>query len=640
MTVLPETRQIAEIIARLTKLSGSNPEPPQFFANFLQMAISATGSVGGAVWVLQPEKGPQCYCHLNVEQTKLEVPAQQDMFNHAIQKAVEENRSIVVPPIQGDAPSGMSNICGHCLVLKPLRAGGQVAMILQLICHQDLQQDQYRATVGIIDQCGEAAEIYLAHRRAVVLDDDRKSLSKLLNYSEKVHQSLEPEKVAYEIANLGRDTIGCERLVVWVDPKIKRKVHAVSGVDKPDRRAVLMQAVEKLCRYCLREKKPLISGREQLVEMPEDQELTIILKNYFNASQLDQVYLYPMHLEEKYFGVLVVEGFQEAANNLEGMITAVASHGAVALNNSLEMASMPAMKPLAKLKKIGSDPNRKRKYIIRSLVAVAALVICLMLPWSVRIKGDCKLTPQVMRTLVCPIDNGKVKQVLKKDGFVAAGEQIVQLDDFDLQIESRGLQLAVEKEKVNFRRGSLSPVDKQTSELEIRRINNEIKLKEDMINRCKINSPIDGVILTPLLDRKVGDSLQRGEEICALADLNSWQLVVSVPQEDIEWVRLAASSDESGEMEPVDIDFVLEAFPREKLHAVVERPDQIGYAAQTLKDGNVYEVRVNLTVDQLEKVKRGLRDGMEGSAKVKTVKRPLGFVLIRKVLRFFHLTFF
>lgn len=640
MTVIPETRHIAEVIAKLAKLSGSNPEPPQFFANFLQMTISATGSQGGAIWVLQPEKGPQCYCHLNVELSKLEVPSQQDLFNQAIQKSVEENRSIVVPPTRGESANNSNNICGHCLIFKPLRAGGHVAMILQIICHEDLHQEQYRATVGIIDQCGETAETYLAHRRAVVLDDDRKSLSKLLNFSEKVHKSLDPEKVAYQIANLGRDTISCERLVVWVDPRLKRNLQAVSGIDKPDKRAVLMQAVDKLCRYCLREKKPLLAGRQQLVEMPQEQELTVILKNYFNISQLNQIYLYPMHIEEKYIGVIAAEGFEESVSNLEGMITAVASHGAVALENSLEMASMPVMKPLARLKKIGQDPNRKRKFLVRSLVVLVALVVCMFLPWSVRIKGDCKLTPQVMRTLVSPMENGKVKEVLKKEGVVSAGDIIVQLDDFDLQIEARSLQLALEKERVNNRRGNLSPVDKQTSELEIQRITNEIMLKEELVSRCQIKTPIDGVILTPMLDRIVGDSLQRGQEICLLADLNSWQLVISVPQEEIEWVRLAASTEDSELMVPVEVDYVLEAFPREKLRAEIVRPDQIAYSAQTLPTGNVFEVRIDLTIEQLDKVKRGLRDGMEGSAKISTVKRPLGFVLIRKVLRFFNLTFF
>ncbi|MBN2841585.1 MAG: efflux RND transporter periplasmic adaptor subunit [Sedimentisphaerales bacterium] len=640
MTALPDTRQIAELMAKLSRFAGSNPEPPQFFANFLQMIIAATAGKGGAIWVLQPEKGPQCYCHLNLELSKLDVASQQELLNHAIQKTVEEGKSMLIPP-QTDTNSEITNICGHCLLFKPLRAGGKVAMILQVICDPALDSNLYRPMVGIADQAAEIAETYLAHRRAVVLDDDRKSLSKLLSFSEKVHNGLEPEKVIYQAVNLGREALNCQRMVIWVDPRVKKNLQAVSGVDKPDRRAVLMQAIDKLSRFTIREKKPVLASRQQLVEMPDEQELTSLLKNYFNISQLDQIYLYPLVHNDRYLGVIAAEGLQEAAGNLEGMITAIATHTAVALNNALEMADMPVMKPLARLKKLKNDPKRKRKIIIRSLVALVAVLICLLLPWSVNIKGDCKLTPQVMRTLVSPLDGAKVKEVIKTEGFIAQGQQIVQLDDFDLNIELRGLKLAMDKERVNFRRGNLSAVEKENSQLEINRISNEIKLKEEMIQRCKIQSPINGTILTPMLDRIVGNSLQRGQEICTLADLNNWQLVISVPQQEIEWVRLAAQTEGSeSQSQQVEIDFVLEAFPQQKLKAYIERPDQVAYSAQTLPTGNIFEVRVDLSPEALEAVKLGLRDGMEGSAKIKTVNRPLGYVLIRKVLRFFRLTFF
>ena len=640
MASLPDTRQVAELLSKISKLAGSNPEPPQFFANFLQLIISASGSSGGAIWVLQPEKGPQCYCHLNVELCKLEVPSQQDLLNQAIQKTVEEGKTMVVPPKAEDSDAaGITNVCGHTLIFKPLRAGGQVAMLLHLICDPQLDQSQFRPIVAILDQAGETAETYLAHRRAVVLDDDRKSLSRLLNYSEKVHDSLDPEKVCYQMANYGREVIGCERLIIWVDPRIKRNMQAVSGVDKPDKRAVLMQAVEKLGRYALREKKPVVAGRDSLVEMPEEEELTALLKNYFNVSQLNQIYIYPIHLEEKYYGVVVAEGFEDASANLEGMVTSVANHGAIAIHNALDMASMPVVRPLARLKKIQDDPKRKRKFLLKLLLFIAIIVVCLFLPWTVTIKGDCKLTPQVLRAVESQLEQIQIKEVYKTEGLVKEGELIAQLDDFDLVNELANSRINLEKEKLNFNRGNLSAVEKRTSELEIHRINNQIELTKDLIERCKIKSPITGNIMTPLLDRKVGLTVKRGDLICELADLNSWQLVIEVPQEDIEWIRLAAAG-EGGEGQAVVVDYVLEAFPQVKLSANIDRPDQIAHAARITQNGNIFDVRIEIAPETLEKIQAGLRDGMEGSAKVRTVKRPLGYVIARKVIRFFRLTFF
>jgi hypothetical protein len=60
-----------------------------------------------------------------------------------------------------------------------------------------------------------------------------------------------------------------------------------------------------------------------------------------------------------------------------------------------------------------------------------------------------------------------------------------------------------------------------------------------------------------------------------------------------------------------------------------------------IKDrGNVFEIRVDVSPDQLKQIERGLRNGMVGRAKIETVDRPLGFVLLRKVIRFFRVTFF
>ncbi len=644
MTALPDTRQVADLLSKIAKLASSNPEPPQFFANFLQLAISASGSRGGAIWVLQPEKGPQCYCHLNVELCKLDIPSQQDLLNQAIQKTVEEGKTMVVPPKAEDSEAaGLTNVCGHCLMFKPLRAGGQVAMLLHLVCDPQLDQSQFRPIVAILDQAGETAETYLAHRRAVVLDDDRKSLSRLLNYSEKVHDSLDLEKVCYQMANFGREVIACERVIIWIDPRVKRNMQAVSGVDKPDKRAVLMQAVEKLGRYALREKKPIIAGRDNLVELPEEDELTGMLKNYFNVSQLNQIYIYPIHFDDNYYGVVVAEGFAEASGNLEGMVTSVANHGAIAIHNALEMASVPVVRPLARLKKIKDDPKRKRKFVFRTLLVIVIIVLCMFMPWTITIKGDCSLTPQVMRSVESQLEQIQIKEIYKTEGRVNEGELIAQLDDFDLKNELATLKIKLEQEKLNFNRGNLTPVEKNTSELEIHRINNEIELKKDLIKRCKVISPITGHILTPQMDRRVGLTVKRGDLICELADLNSWQLVIEVPQADIEWVRLAAAGGEgqaSDQVLPVVIDYVLEAFPQVKLAATIDRPDQIAHAARITQNGNVFDVRIDIEPDALEKIQHGLRDGMEGSAKIRTVKKPLGFVVARKVIRFFRLTFF
>ena len=357
------TQRLTEILSRIKQLPSANLEPPQFFANFLQLTVAATGSKGGAIWLTQAQEGPQCYCHIDLECCGInESDDQKRLIVEAVQRTVAESKPLVIPPagndpttatvIDGEAPEGAvsPNQSRHSLFFMPLRAAQQVAMVLQVIGAEGLSAHDYRTVVGILGQAVETGDTYLAHRRAAVLDDDRKSLARLLQYAEGVHGSLDPEKVIFQVANLGRDAIGCTRVVVWIDPQVKRRLIAVSGVDKADRRAVLLQTLTKLSKECLKLKKPVAASRQQLVEMSEEEELTHLLKDYFNVSKLDQIFLQPIQSQEDYLGVLIAEGFDEQSGaNLAGIIATVAKHAGVALTNALEMASVPLVRRLARL---------------------------------------------------------------------------------------------------------------------------------------------------------------------------------------------------------------------------------------------------------------------------------------------------
>ncbi|MBN1845660.1 MAG: hypothetical protein JW810_08260, partial [Sedimentisphaerales bacterium] len=445
------TQQIAEILNRIKQLPAANLEPPQFFANFLQLSVAATGSRGGAIWLTQADQGPQCYCHLEIERCGIsESDEQKRLIVEAVQRTIKEAKPLVVPP-GGDSPAASTtdtaeeaagkNRCPYPLFFYPLRAANQVAMVLQYIGSELVSPADYRTIVGLLSQAAEAAETFLAHRRAAVLEDDRKALARLLRFSEAVHGSLDAEKVIYQLANLGKEAVGCTRMVVWVDPLVKRGLRAISGVDKPDRRAVLLQALEKLSRHCLRLQKPIVASREQLVELPEEEDLTGLLKEYFNLSQLNQIFLQPLAREDRALGVIIAEGFDETGGaNLAGLMATVAKHGTLALTNALEMASVPWVRPLGRFQKAKKDPKKKRRWIVAALILVGALVACAFVPWTIQIDSDCRLTPRQRRVINAPLEGVAIARVVRPQGQVQAGELLVVLDDTDLQAELAGLQ--------------------------------------------------------------------------------------------------------------------------------------------------------------------------------------------------------
>ena len=638
------TQRLVEILGQIKKLPSANLEPPQFFANYLQLSVAATGSRGGAIWLTQTDQPPQCYCHMEIELCGInESEEQKRLVIEAIQQTVTESKPLVVPPGSSSSvvssevttEQGAQNRCSYPLFFYPLRAANQVAMVLHYIGSETLSPEDYRAVVGLLGQIAEAGQAYLAHRRAAVLEDDRKSLARLLQFAESVHGSLDSEKVIYQVANLGREAIGCNRVVVWVDPQIKRGLRAVSGVDKPDRRAVLLQSLEKLSKHCLRIKKPIVASREQLVELPEEEELTHLLKHYFNVSQLDQIFLQPIQKEDKVLGTVIAEGFDEATGtNLAGIIASVAKHGALALSNALEMASIPWVRPLGRLQKTKKDPKKRRKWMITLAIILIGVIAGAFIPWTIKIDCNCKLTPRVRRIIDAPLNGLEITHIYKPSGVVQKGEIIAQLDDSRFQKELNALRAEHAISEVGFNNAS-STSERERYRLEMQRLTNRMDLVQLQKEKCQLRAPITGTILTPELDRLETATVKQGDLICELADMAHWELILEVPQEEVGWVQRSLQDERKA-----SVAFFLQAYPEERLNAIIENPNQIGQMARITEEGNVFEVRVLIPEDELSSILAGLRDGSAGAAKIATVDRPLGYVALRKVIRFFRVTFF
>lgn len=643
------TQRLAEVMARISKLPSMNLEPPQFFANYLQLTVLATGSQGGAIWLSQTEQGPQCYCHIELEKCGINDSDQQKrLVLEAIQKVVSDPKPLVLPPahlqVQSDTPleaesGGKGNQSPYPLFFKPLRAANRTAMVLQLIGGENLNPHDYRVVVGLLEQIGDTAETYLAHRRAAVLEDDRKSLASLLKFSEAIHGSLDPEKVVYQLANQGRDVIGCTRVVVWIDPHVKRGLRVVSGVDKADHRAVLLQSLEKLSKECLRLQKPVIAARQQLVEMLDEEPLTQLLKDYFSISQLDQIFLQPIKTPERDLGVLIAEGFDDqAAANLAGVMANVSRHGALAFVNALEMASVPLVRPFARLQKIKKDPKKRRKWLAIAAVILAVLIIGALTPWTIQIDSECELVPKIQRVIDAPLDGLQIAKVVRPEGPVSKGELIIELNADELVARKLSLEASLRQEEINEDK-TAGRSDMKTeillSKLEQQRLRNQIDLVTLQIEKCRLVSPIDGTIVTPQLQLKEGLTLKMGDPICEIYDLSQWQLILDVPQEEIGWVQRGLADGEGAQVE-----FYLAAYPEQKLKAHIANASQISEMPQIKEKGNVYQIRMEAPGEELRPIVDGLRSGNIGRAKIATVERPLGYVLLRKVIRFFRVTFF
>lgn len=311
---------------------------------------------------------------------------------------------------------------------------------------------------------------------------------------------------------------------------------------------------------------------------------------------------------------------------------------------------------MGKLGAIRKDGARRRKWLMAGAAAVVLLTAGAVAPWPVKVEGPCTLTPRVRRVVDAPVDGVAITKIVRARGVVEKGEVIALLDDADLQAE-RALQQA-EKGKAAAQSDRARSTGQTQEEdyygQEIKKLQAQIDLLDLLIERCQVRAPISGTILTPRLELKEDATVRKGDLICEIADLSNWEVVVEVPQKEIGWVHRGLTEAADREAEAADqgatdadaaeglpTEFYLAAYPEHKLLAWVKEAGQISQMPRVGKEGNYYEVRAPVEGEQLAALAAmGLRDGSTGRAKVATVDRCLGYVLLRKVIRFFRVTFF
>src|SRR5262249_6951758 len=141
------------------------------------------------------------------------------------------------------------------------------------------------------------------------------------------------------------------------------------------------------------------------------------------------------------------------------------------------------------------------------------------------------------------------------------------------------------------------------------RLREEFAILSQELDKTHIVAPVDGVVLTPRLERRVGTHLDKGEVFCRIADMGDIGVEILVREADFACVR---------EGQPVRIK--IDSLPTETLYARVE---VLGHQVTEELGERYFTVRA-----RLEGGGKELRTGMVGRAKIETGRRSVGYVLL------------
>ena len=446
-------------------------------------------------------------------------------------------------------------------------------------------------------------------------------LDALLTVSREITATLDLDKVMTTVVNAIAPLIAYDRSAIAIMQRGKVRIGAVSGKAKIDRKDPNIQRLESLLQWIYFTGSSVAVTQEPdgriVTERPETEEK---FRTYFKDTGYRSFVGLFLKDEEGKLGVLSFEKKTPlfVTESTRDLLDILVNQATVAVRNAQLYQQVPLAgfwKPLLERRqKFLGIPKRRR--LAWALGTLGLLVLLLVVPWRTRLTGPARVLPGRRAAVTAAVD-GVVSSVQKREGdSVKAGDVIATLGDerYAAALEEARSGLAIaESEVARYREagnaGAMFEAQSKRDELAAR-----IALESDRFARTRIRAPVDGVIVTPRIEERVGQFFAKGTELCVVADVRNVTTEVAVDERDAALLTTG---------EPVAVK--LNPFPTRLFRGTVSRVSS--FVREEGKDRYVIaEVRV-------ENPEGLLKTGMLGKAKISDGRRPLLLAMLRKPAR-------
>jgi len=251
---------------------------------------------------------------------------------------------------------------------------------------------------------------------------------------------------------------------------------------------------------------------------------------------------------------------------------------------------------------------------------LAMLLFITLVPGEFRVSSDAVLEGRVQQAIVAPFD-GYVSTARARAGdLVQKGDVVAELDDTELRLEQQRW-LRQRDEYNNQYRNALAALDHsgaRISQSQVAQADAQLELIASQLERIKLVSPLDGIIISGDLSRLLGIPLERGQLLFEIAPLDEYRLILNIDEQDIVYVHQG----QTGEL-------TLTAFPQREIPFVVQK---IAVLHQQNEVAITYRTEASLDSDVAD-----LRPGMQGVGKIYIDDRNYLWIWFHKMIDWFRL---
>ena len=641
--LLEQTRaQIRQQVAEITELARTSRNGVEFFREFLSRTVTALSAQGGAVWLPGESGECQLLAEVNLASSAYHENDRQRRDIHRVLAETLKNRRAfiigavspdVAPPSPGVAAGEeISNTTPYPMFFVPVPSvENQTGVILHVWLRAAGDPKTYPTLVTFLNSVCVHATSFLKARQGEVAISRNQEYEHMLRCLGDLNGELDPAKVGRSAVNHCTDLFNASRCSLFHQAGGRWRLEHVSNQETIDQRSEL---VGQLCALAARLPTGEAPGAFSIDTPAQAAEWTETLEP-LGTRQVAYA-LFQGHPHEGQTNLLLLE--RHAAN---APFTPVAlrqlawarrhvSRALLAATTHREVPFRRVLKPVTHARGMWKRRQRVRLFTWLGLPA-AALLLWLLVPWTLRVDGDCTIEPQRLAT-VSAETSGKIEKVFVSEGqFVEKGTLLAKLEDDDLrtQMDVTLQEIGKWQSEANRYQAVGDDAQRKVAQIELQGSQAKLKRLEFLRQHTELLAPISGVVLTKNLANRVGEPLEIGRPFCELAATDVYEVNIDLRQQD-----LGVLLDAFRQHPDLPVNFILHAHTGTRLSSVIHGPEAISQMPHVKPGGSFFTVRAQFPADGA--LAGSLKPGYTGKAKIDLGRHPLAAVMMRKFLDYWR----
>jgi GAF domain-containing protein len=425
----------------------------------------------------------------------------------------------------------------------PLRADGAVLGVLGLGRRMD-GLDFDRGDVAFLEHVGSSVAVALS-RAHLQQDNETKIelLRALARFTGEI-STLDLSRVLQTVANTTEAVIERDRALVALLEGGVLKVRAVSDkVTVEANEAEVLNILDVLATLRKRGTRVRATAEEvgdESAVVPDRE----VFARYFESGDMQSILALPLQDEEGLLGYLILESRNPAGfgdPNAEEFLGILSGSVTVAIRNADLYRRLPMVGFLAPLasqrRRLASLDPKRRTVLLGGIGAAALFLVAFPLPRYAR--GPATIRPSEILP-VTAFAPGIVERVwVGGEKNVVAGAPVASLRnrESDARLAAARADLSIAERRAAEASQRQDPAEAQRWSLQAKNLTGWMDYARGEDFDQRLVAPVTGSILTPRIEERVGEHLERGDVLCEIARLDPVHVEVQISEEDVGSLR-------------------------------------------------------------------------------------------------------